>query len=195
MAYDKVVDSVALDTQLTSIADAIRAKTGGTDSLVFPDGFSQAIAAIEAGGDIFGESSFSSGSFTLTYSSYQHTVTHGLGRVPNYALIFLGAQKTYSRTQYLLIFSAYHPSPSGDRMTCVYGNTSGSDKAGYAVSSGVDISRVPIEGEEWYIYPFEVPIHSANEQTITFGTNVSSDNSFSYNFYLMDGRPYYWIVW
>ena len=49
MAYDKVVDSVALDTQLTSIADAIRAKTGGTDSLVFPDGFSQAIAAIEAG--------------------------------------------------------------------------------------------------------------------------------------------------
>ena len=50
MAYDKVVDSAALDTQLTSIADAIRAKTGGSDSLVFPDGFSQAIAAIEAGG-------------------------------------------------------------------------------------------------------------------------------------------------
>lgn len=50
MAYDKVVDSAALDTQLTSIADAIRAKTGGSNSLVFPDGFLQAIAAIEAGG-------------------------------------------------------------------------------------------------------------------------------------------------
>ena len=50
MAYDKVVDSAALDTQLTSIADAIRAKTGGSDSLVFPDGFLQAIAAIESGG-------------------------------------------------------------------------------------------------------------------------------------------------
>lgn len=38
------------DTELTSIADAIRAKSGGSDSLAFPDGFSQAIAAIEAGG-------------------------------------------------------------------------------------------------------------------------------------------------
>ena len=33
MAYDKVVDSAALDSALTDIADAIRTKTGGTDSL------------------------------------------------------------------------------------------------------------------------------------------------------------------
>ena len=33
MAYDKVVDSAALDTALTDIADAIRTKTGGTDPL------------------------------------------------------------------------------------------------------------------------------------------------------------------
>ena len=61
MAYDKVVDSAALDTQLTSIADAIRAKTGGSDSLVFPDGFLQAIAAIEAGGGSGGGQAFQCG--------------------------------------------------------------------------------------------------------------------------------------
>lgn len=33
MAYDKIVDSTALDTALTDIADAIRAKTGKTDPL------------------------------------------------------------------------------------------------------------------------------------------------------------------
>ena len=61
MALDKVVDSAALDTQLTSIADAIRAKTGGSDSLVFPDGFLQAIAAIEAGGGSGGGQAFQCG--------------------------------------------------------------------------------------------------------------------------------------
>lgn len=33
MAFDKIVDSTALDTALTNIADAIRNKTGGTDPL------------------------------------------------------------------------------------------------------------------------------------------------------------------
>lgn len=33
MAYDKIVDSTALDTALTNIADSIRAKTGKTDPL------------------------------------------------------------------------------------------------------------------------------------------------------------------
>lgn len=39
MAVDKLVDSTALDTSLTAIADAIRAKTGGSSQLVFPMGF------------------------------------------------------------------------------------------------------------------------------------------------------------
>ena len=88
MAYDKVVDSAALDTQLTSIADAIRAKTGGSDSLVFPDGFSQAIAAIEAGGG----AGFATG--TLTFNESQAinsdlTVTHNLGFAPDHILWFI----------------------------------------------------------------------------------------------------------
>lgn len=81
MAYDKVVDSAALDTQLTSIADAIRAKTGGSDSLVFPDGFSQAIAAIEAGGDSGGgDGGWAIDGFTLLSGTFtpEADITSGM---------------------------------------------------------------------------------------------------------------------
>lgn len=50
MAYDKVVDSAVLDANLTTVADAIRAKGGTTGALSFPAGFADAIAAIQAGG-------------------------------------------------------------------------------------------------------------------------------------------------
>ena len=52
---------MALTDKLTAIADAIRAKTGGSDSLVFPDGFLQAIAEIEAGGGSGGGQAFQCG--------------------------------------------------------------------------------------------------------------------------------------
>ena len=45
MAYDKVVDSAALDAALTAIADAIRYKTGSTEELTL-EGMAAAIAGI-----------------------------------------------------------------------------------------------------------------------------------------------------
>ena len=48
MAYDKVVDSAALDTALTDIADAIRTKTGKTDPLTLEQMPSE-IEGIESG--------------------------------------------------------------------------------------------------------------------------------------------------
>lgn len=39
------------EASLTAVADAIRAKTGGSEALSFPDGFSAAIAGIETGID------------------------------------------------------------------------------------------------------------------------------------------------
>lgn len=39
MAYDKIVDSAKLDADLTSVADVIKAKTGTTGKLEFPDGY------------------------------------------------------------------------------------------------------------------------------------------------------------
>lgn len=49
MAYDKAVDSAALDGALTGIADAIRSKTGGTGKLTL-EGMAAAIAGISGGG-------------------------------------------------------------------------------------------------------------------------------------------------
>ena len=49
MAYDKIVDSTALDTALTDIADSIRAKTGKTDPLTLEQMPSE-IESISGGG-------------------------------------------------------------------------------------------------------------------------------------------------
>ena len=50
MAFDKIIDSAALDADLTSVADAIRARGGTSGALAFPDGFVSAVEAISAGG-------------------------------------------------------------------------------------------------------------------------------------------------
>ncbi len=50
MSADKLVDSTQLDTDLTSVADAIRAKSGGSSQLAFPAGFVSEIQAIPSGG-------------------------------------------------------------------------------------------------------------------------------------------------
>lgn len=51
MAVDKLVDSAQLESDLTDVADAIRAKTGGTADLAFPADFVSEIGSISGGGD------------------------------------------------------------------------------------------------------------------------------------------------
>ena len=43
MAYDKVVDSAALNADLTTVANAIRTASGATENLVFPSGYVSAL--------------------------------------------------------------------------------------------------------------------------------------------------------
>lgn len=50
MSVDKLVDSTQLNSDLTSVANAIRAKSGGSNSLAFPAGFVSEIQAIPSGG-------------------------------------------------------------------------------------------------------------------------------------------------
>ena len=50
MSVDKLVDSTQLDSDLTSVANAIRTKGGTSASLAFPAEFVSAIAAIPSGG-------------------------------------------------------------------------------------------------------------------------------------------------
>lgn len=49
MALDKLVDSAKLDSDLSSVADAIRSKGGTSAQLAFPEGFASAVQAIPTG--------------------------------------------------------------------------------------------------------------------------------------------------
>lgn len=53
MAYDKLVDSSQLNSDLGDVADAIRAKSGGSSQLAFPSGFISEIDSIQTGGGSF----------------------------------------------------------------------------------------------------------------------------------------------
>lgn len=69
---------LASDTDLTSVADAIRAKGGTSAQLAFPAGFVQAIADIPSGG---GGIRKATGSFTIIVdgNNNQPTIAHNLG--------------------------------------------------------------------------------------------------------------------
>lgn len=57
MAADKLVDSLQLDSDLNSVANAILNKSGGTGPIAFPSGFVSEIQAIPSGSeDTLGES-------------------------------------------------------------------------------------------------------------------------------------------
>lgn len=55
MALDKLVDSAQLDADLEDVADAIRAKSGGSGQLAFPAGFISEIQSISTGSSITAE--------------------------------------------------------------------------------------------------------------------------------------------
>lgn len=65
MALDKLVDSTQLDNNLTSVANAIRAKSGGTGQLAFPAGFVSEIGNISGGGGGFDRGEFTPETNTL----------------------------------------------------------------------------------------------------------------------------------
>lgn len=80
MALDKVVDSAVLDAGMTSVANAIRAKTGNADLLAWPDGFKAAVDNITGG--IAGAVLLESGEFNLT-ENWDKAYTVELNYVPD----------------------------------------------------------------------------------------------------------------
>lgn len=88
MAYDKAVDSAALDAGLTAIANAIRQKAGSSDALAFPDAMAAAIAGIEAGGGSGGVT-YAKGTITPAEDMpCPITIEHNLGETPSMFLVF-----------------------------------------------------------------------------------------------------------
>ena len=79
MAYDKVIDSSKLDSDLTSVADAIRSKGGTSEALAFPAGFVSAIEAIEAGGGGGGGEDLFASVLERTATSITHPSVKSIG--------------------------------------------------------------------------------------------------------------------
>lgn len=69
MAVDKLVDSSQLNSDLTSVANAIRTKGGTSASLAFPSGFVTAIGNISGGSDGFPGVLYCSSLFNSNYNS------------------------------------------------------------------------------------------------------------------------------
>ena len=87
MAYDKVVDSAALDAAMTYTANRIRNKTGGTDQITWDSakGFGDAVDAITGGGaDHSAEDAIITRSISGAYSNDRITTVG--------ACAFLGCQ-------------------------------------------------------------------------------------------------------
>lgn len=73
MAIDKLVDSAQLNADLTSVANAIRARSGGSGSLSFPAGFVSEIGNIPTGGEVSGTKQITinqNGTVTENVASY-----------------------------------------------------------------------------------------------------------------------------
>ena len=80
MSVDKLVDSTQLNSDLTSVANAIRAKSGGSSQLAFPSGFVSEIGNIPSGGG---------GTFEVDevkeYTQMEDWSTDALGNCKNFA--------------------------------------------------------------------------------------------------------------
>ena len=91
MATHQVVDSEKLNAGLTAIGDAIRAKTGASGSLGFPEAMAAAIAGISAGAKVasgtFSPAPDSNYAGSKTLRSSPITIS-GLGFQPTRVIVF-----------------------------------------------------------------------------------------------------------
>ena len=88
MANEYFVNS----SDLSSVANAIRGKTGSNASLAFPDGFVSSINAIQTSSP--SQILMAAGSITPSASTKTLTITHNLGQKPNFFVIYLDVSST-----------------------------------------------------------------------------------------------------
>ena len=75
MAIDKAIDSTLLNANLTLIANAVRAKSGASAQLAFPDGFVSAINGISGGSYAYIVADFPANTSSCTCSNGTVTLT------------------------------------------------------------------------------------------------------------------------
>lgn len=80
---------IANKSDLVTVADAIREKAGIEDGLAFPEGFAEAIAAIEAGEIPSNITEIAGGTLTMASDQRQHfAITHNMGKPPSVLVLW-----------------------------------------------------------------------------------------------------------
>lgn len=82
MANLKVVDADVLEADLTSVADKIRAKTGGEEKLAFPSGFESALDTIESADSALAEVEYAMSKGYTDYSYFFAYKNYSSTRIP-----------------------------------------------------------------------------------------------------------------
>lgn len=182
MAYDKVVDSAALEAALKASADAIRGKTGGSGSIPWDavKGFADAIAAIETGGGS-GGGGFNSDHADIAYGSF--VVAEGKSRV----LVECG-----------------FPISKDDAFMCVFGGvpiaerTESANIAGYIANNMPSAALGTVYGGAFYANKTATSLSAFTSQSIsnwflkTTGTNISINGYGAWQF--VPSLEYFWVV-
>ncbi len=146
MSVDKLVDSTQLDSDLTSVANAIRAKSGGSGQLAFPSGFVSEIGNIPSGGSSVPDFTLV-GTQTITESVSQ--VTFSIPAGTTQLLIVVSATITASRKSWFywyfnnnVIFYYNANAASMSARNAIYGKMV--ENGGQSEVSGVTIAGASV---------------------------------------------------
>lgn len=166
MAVDKLVDSTQLNSDLTSVANAIRTKGGTSASLAFPSDFVSAIGAISTGGG----SEILSGSITPTED------TNGMS-------IDVGSSDF---THFVVYPSAF---PGGNNIKAFVGAI-----CDFSLQTNTNISTMSTNntGSSTIANTYSTPWFSKSGSVITCITGTSGTTVPGY---WANGITYYWFAW
>lgn len=107
MSVDKLVDSTQLDSDLTSVANAIRAKSGGSSQLAFPAGFVSEIQSIVAGGGA-NERLLASGTYTVTAAQSSITIATNVAAAAKTTKALVVGDLTSASSGFMKYFSVVY---------------------------------------------------------------------------------------
>lgn len=145
MALDALVDSTQLDSDLTSVANAIRAKSGGSGQLAFPSGFVSEIGDIPTGGGDFLDPAYPSGEIHSTYA----------GEVPEYAV----SNRTGITKIYAPLVSVYRASSfyafKGTNIYLPLAQQKPYSNNCFASSPNLEVIALPSATNSFYSYYFQ----------------------------------------
>ncbi len=174
MAVDKLVDSTQLDSDLTSVANAIRTKGGTSALLAFPADFVSAINAISGGGGTVQYKLLKSGSYTKAdaaagtlnistgyYAEAGKTFVvlvtvdapvENVAQTYKWACVYTGSLPSTLNEAFTAIKSAYYKTATGNA-TLAYGNCSYTRTTGViALSNYTSGYKIQPNTYNWYIW-------------------------------------------